>query len=974
MIEGFIKTVLDPLFRGESIKPDPVLTKQSASFLVLEPRIMFDGAGFLLDDADDSGLDSIHDLADTGESQHGNDAAHQFAQAVYGHLIPETDQRREILFIDPGVKEYQKLLAGASPDHQVVVLDANQDGIQQIADVLANLGQFDAIHILSHGDDAQVTLGKSTLSQENIDTYSETLNRWGEALQPDGDILFYGCDVGAGEKGADFVSRLKEITGADIATSEDLTGSEEKGGDWDLERTKGSIETDIFFDATATRDYEGILATAASATNLDAAKAYSEGAAAFSLADIVVTDPDAGDTITATLTLSDEMAGTLSTATSGDVTSTFNGTVWTASGVLADVNTLLAGVTFTPATDYDQNFTIATSVGDGVAAAVTGTKNVTVTPVSDAPLAGMRVFDFDGVNDDIQASLGTGTFSTDITMETWVKFDDLTGKQAIMKVGELSGPTNEIYSMYKDTDNSINVWAGGDGPSLWVGSVATTLNADQWYHVAFTHDGVNNVARLYLDGVNIYSDTSVAAFALDNVNQEVVIGQEWAGGTNWLSDAHIADVRVWGDVRTLAEISDNKNTRLVGSESDLVGYWKLDETSGTSAVDSSGNSYNGTISGMNLAWDSVVTSGFPLNTETMSVGSSSNLTINLDAYDPDNGSSLTYTVIDATPNNGALYQTADGVTLGAILTDNTVVSDSQGRIIFVPTANYSGTDNALTFKANDTTNDSNTATLNLVVKNAPTAAINTVSTNEDTAYALTAADFNFSDLDAGDALTKVKITTLESAGALTHTDTGAVTLNQEITRADIDLGKLIFTPAANASGAGHDTFGFKVHDGIEYSVAAYTMTVDVTVVNDAPIVRDVDAVLDFDGVDDNFIVSDLGTFTDITLEHWVKLDALPVSGELSQLFGEETWASGALHTNFFYDGSNYSLKFSINENGTGNLAEFTYDFSQHIGDWIHIALSLDATANTLDLYLNGRLQESKAYDPAVSIVATTTSI
>ncbi|MCP4965073.1 MAG: hypothetical protein GY926_07540, partial [bacterium] len=73
---------------------------------------------------------------------------------------------------------------------------------------------------------------------------------------------------------------------------------------------------------------------------------------------------------TVTLTLSDIAAGSLSTATSGAVTSTFVGGVWTASGAIADVNTLLAGVTFNPALNYNSNFTIGTSVDDGVAAAI----------------------------------------------------------------------------------------------------------------------------------------------------------------------------------------------------------------------------------------------------------------------------------------------------------------------------------------------------------------------------------------------------------------------------------------------------------------------------------------------------------------------------------------------------------------------------------------------------------------------------
>ena len=126
---------------------------------------------------------------------------------------------------------------------------------------------------------------------------------------------------------------------------------------------------------------------APTATNLSAPETYTEDVA-LNLTDIVVSDVDSA-TVTATLTLSNPAAGSLSTATSGAVTSTYvAGTgVWTASGALADVNVLLAGVVFTPAPSFNGNFTIATSVSDGVAAPITGSKAMTGTAVNDAPTA-----------------------------------------------------------------------------------------------------------------------------------------------------------------------------------------------------------------------------------------------------------------------------------------------------------------------------------------------------------------------------------------------------------------------------------------------------------------------------------------------------------------------------------------------------------------------------------------------------------
>ena len=116
---------------------------------------------------------------------------------------------------------------------------------------------------------------------------------------------------------------------------------------------------------------------------------------------------------------------------------------------------------------------------------------------------------------------------------------------------------------------------------------------------------------------------------------------------------------------------------------------------------------------------------------------------------------------------------------------------------------------------------------------APTSADHTVTVNEDTAYTFTAADFVFADADPGDTLSSVKITTLETAGDL-ELDSAAVTANQVITQGDIDDGDLTFTPAAHGNGSGYATFGFKVNDGTADSTAAYTMTINVTAVNDVP--------------------------------------------------------------------------------------------------------------------------------------------
>ncbi|NCX17093.1 MAG: tandem-95 repeat protein, partial [Actinobacteria bacterium] len=168
----------------------------------------------------------------------------------------------------------------------------------------------------------------------------------------------------------------------------------------------------------------------------------------------------------------------------------------------------------------------------------------------------------------------------------------------------------------------------------------------------------------------------------------------------------------------------------------------------------------------------------------------------------------------------------------------TMTIASDGSYTFTPVSNWNGTVPTITY----TTNTGSTATLIITitaVNDAPTSTDDSVTTAEDTAVVLSASDFgSYTDIEGTD-LNKIKITSLPAAGTLQYNSSGStwdsVTLNQEITAADIAAGKLRFTPAANANGSPYTTLQFKVSDGTDYSTSAYTLTVNVTAVNDAPV-------------------------------------------------------------------------------------------------------------------------------------------
>ena len=191
------------------------------------------------------------------------------------------------------------------------------------------------------------------------------------------------------------------------------------------------------------------------------------------------------------------------------------------------------------------------------------------------------------------------------------------------------------------------------------------------------------------------------------------------------------------------------------------------------------------------------------------------------------------------PDSGSLANEGLAVTAGQVIATADIDAND---LVFTPAADANGAAYAsFTFKVNDGTEDSTSAytmTVNVTaVNDAPTASDGTVTTNEDTPYTFTQADFRFEDVDTGDGLASVRIVTRPLSGSLTN-DNAPVRQNQEVSRADIDSGKLVFTPVPDANGAAYASFTFKVNDGTDDSASAYTMTIDVTSVPDAPAASD----------------------------------------------------------------------------------------------------------------------------------------
>ncbi len=206
---------------------------------------------------------------------------------------------KELILIDAGVQNNEALLEEVvqnRPDSafEVRMIYGNENGVAQISKLLESAeGKYDAIHIISHGDEGQVHLGNMSLTADNLHRYANDLAGWSDALTDDADLLFYGCDLAGNKAGEQFIQSISAITGADVAASDDLTGAADKGGDWDLELSVGEVKTT----ALAATSYAGVLAAPVAVADGPIAV---EGSVPTNI-DVLANDSDAdGDAMTVT--------------------------------------------------------------------------------------------------------------------------------------------------------------------------------------------------------------------------------------------------------------------------------------------------------------------------------------------------------------------------------------------------------------------------------------------------------------------------------------------------------------------------------------------------------------------------------------------------------------------------------------------------------------------------------------------------
>lgn len=216
------------------------------------------------------------------------------------------------------------------------------------------------------------------------------------------------------------------------------------------------------------------------------------------------------------------------------------------------------------------------SITEGLAVAEQLTKTRQMTPFLWGPPGALS---FATASSEYVTTDRSGTSFSQITIMAWVKPSSL-GQNGIVSLG-----AGVLLRLNSDT---VQWWPNtGSAPA---DTASLGFIADDIFHVAVTHNNTGQIAKIYVNGVDV-TQTGQAANISTNTNITYI--GTYANSSSWFNGV-ITEVRIWDVALTADEILEAYN----GGDVQIANYIEIYpflEGSGSTTNDKSGNGYVGTL-------------------------------------------------------------------------------------------------------------------------------------------------------------------------------------------------------------------------------------------------------------------------------------------------------------------------------------------------------------------------------------------
>jgi len=261
------------------------------------------------------------------------------------------------------------------------------------------------------------------------------------------------------------------------------------------------------------------------------------------------------------------------------------------SEVIENMTKIIVGTESGLISSYNFNQTSGTTLTD-----IKGAHNGTLVSSPTWQQVANNTLDFDGVNDFVTIPDNNSLDITQMTIETWIKWNPSTATD-IQFVCAKSIEQMEIH-----TGAIANRLRFIPTPGVYL-DVPNCLPVNQWTHIACVYNPSATFAAIYINGVlTPFTNSSSLPLttAIANSTYPLLIGKR--GNDTFPFKGTIEEFKLWNTVRTQAQIQADMVAEATGKESGLAAYYNFnlglgsaDNTALTTLIDKTSNANNGTL-------------------------------------------------------------------------------------------------------------------------------------------------------------------------------------------------------------------------------------------------------------------------------------------------------------------------------------------------------------------------------------------